>query len=157
MPSGYWHPGDTDQGTTTRPFTPSVDRLAAMARAFGVGAAMLVAALAAVSVFFAPAVTAQTGSCDDALPAELVGNYSGMACSPVWNNFVLRVSHCRREPVGCRSGVILGEPGAFLITSHRTDSAVSSSTRRAGTTCCGWCSRRCTAPGGWGWPSPRTA
>ena len=59
-----------------------------MARAFGVGAAMLVV----VSAFFAPAVTAQTGSCDDPLPTELVGNYSGMACSPVWNNFVLRVS-----------------------------------------------------------------
>lgn len=60
-----------------------------MARAFGVGVgAMLVVA----SVFFAPAVMAQTGSCDDALPAELVGNYSGLACRPVWNNFVLRVS-----------------------------------------------------------------
>ena len=58
-----------------------------MARAFGVGAAVLVV----VSAFFAPAlVTAQTGSCDDPLPTELVGNYSGMACSPVWNNFVLR-------------------------------------------------------------------
>ena len=53
--------------------------------------ALLVVALAAVSVFLAPAVTAQTSSCDDTLPTELAGNYSGMACSPVWNNFVLRV------------------------------------------------------------------
>uniref|UniRef100_A0ACD5VTQ6 Uncharacterized protein n=1 Tax=Avena sativa TaxID=4498 RepID=A0ACD5VTQ6_AVESA len=48
---------------------------------------LLVAVLAAVSVFLVPAVT---GSCDDALPTELAGNYSGMACRPVWNNFVLR-------------------------------------------------------------------
>lgn len=48
---------------------------------------LLVVVLAAVSVFLVPAVTA---SCDDELPAELAGNYSGMACSPVWNNFVLR-------------------------------------------------------------------
>lgn len=62
-----------------------------MARTSGVGALLVVVVLAAASaVFFAPAVTAQTSSCDDALPAELAGNYSGMACRPVWNNFVLR-------------------------------------------------------------------
>lgn len=30
-------------------------------------------------------------SCDDPLPAAL-SNYSGLACSPVWNNFILRYS-----------------------------------------------------------------
>jgi hypothetical protein len=54
---------------------------------------LLLVVLAAVSVFLVPAVTA---SCDDELPAELAGNYSGMACSPVWNNFVLRVRTCRQ-------------------------------------------------------------
>lgn len=50
-------------------------------------AATLLVALAVVVL--APAVMAQT--CDDELPAELAGNFSGLACAPVWNNFVLRV------------------------------------------------------------------
>ncbi|BAD73755.1 membrane protein-like [Oryza sativa Japonica Group] len=53
--------------------------------------AVLVVVLAAASVLLAPwAATAQTSSCDDALPPALAGNYSGLACRPVWNNFVLR-------------------------------------------------------------------
>ncbi|ONM39300.1 Cytochrome b561 and DOMON domain-containing protein [Zea mays] len=31
-----------------------------------------------------------TQSCDDELPAQLAGNFSGLACAPVWNSFVLR-------------------------------------------------------------------
>lgn len=59
--------------------------------------AVLVVVLAAASVLLAPwAATAQTSSCDDALPPALAGNYSGLACRPVWNNFVLRVSYPRR-------------------------------------------------------------
>uniref|UniRef100_A0A0E0C642 Cytochrome b561 and DOMON domain-containing protein n=1 Tax=Oryza meridionalis TaxID=40149 RepID=A0A0E0C642_9ORYZ len=53
--------------------------------------AVLAVVLAAASVLLAPrAATAQTSSCDDALPPALAGNYSGLACRPVWNNFVLR-------------------------------------------------------------------
>jgi hypothetical protein len=58
--------------------------------------ALLLVVLAAVSVFLAPTVTAQ--NCDDELPAELAGNYSGMACTPVWNNFVLRVRAANAPP-----------------------------------------------------------
>ncbi|XP_062217833.1 cytochrome b561 and DOMON domain-containing protein At3g61750-like [Phragmites australis] len=47
-----------------------------------------VMALLAVSALLVSAATAQT--CDDELPAQLAGNYSGLACRPVWNNFVLR-------------------------------------------------------------------
>lgn len=55
-----------------------------MARAVGV---VVVAVLVSV---LASAATAQMDSCSGDLPAALVGNYSGMACQPVWNNFVLR-------------------------------------------------------------------
>ena len=48
-----------------------------------------VGALLIVLAVLAPAATAQ--SCGDELPTQLVGNYSGLACAPVWNNFVLRV------------------------------------------------------------------
>jgi hypothetical protein len=55
-------------------------------------AVALAAGLAAVLVsMLASAATAQMDSCSGDLPAALVGNYSGMACQPVWNNFVLRV------------------------------------------------------------------
>ncbi|KAG2599807.1 cytochrome b561 and DOMON domain-containing protein At3g61750-like [Panicum virgatum] len=51
------------------------------------GRASAGALLVALAVL-APAATEQT--CGDELPPELVGNYSGLACAPVWNNFVLR-------------------------------------------------------------------
>ena len=35
--------------------------------------------------------TAQMESCNGELPPVLAANYSGLACQPVWNNFVLRV------------------------------------------------------------------
>lgn len=55
-------------------------------------AAVVAAALVAVLVsVLAPAATAQMDSCSGELPPSLVGNYSGLACQPVWNNFVLRV------------------------------------------------------------------
>jgi Cu/Zn superoxide dismutase len=55
-------------------------------------AVALAAGLAAVLVsMLASAATAQMDSCSGDLPASLVANYSGMACQPVWNNFVLRV------------------------------------------------------------------
>lgn len=59
-------------------------------------AVVAAAALAAVLVsVLAPAATAQMDSCSGELPFVLVGNYSGLACQPVWNNFVLRVCrHC---------------------------------------------------------------
>ncbi|KQK04968.1 cytochrome b561 and DOMON domain-containing protein At3g61750 [Brachypodium distachyon] len=54
-------------------------------------AAVVAAALVAVLVsVLAPAATAQMDSCSGELPPSLVGNYSGLACQPVWNNFVLR-------------------------------------------------------------------
>ncbi|KAJ1284793.1 hypothetical protein BS78_03G232400 [Paspalum vaginatum] len=53
----------------------------------GMGRASVGALLVALAVL-APAATAQ--SCDDELPPQLVGNYSGLACAPVWNSFVLR-------------------------------------------------------------------
>jgi hypothetical protein len=60
-------------------------------------AVALAAGLAAVLVsMLASAATAQMDSCSGDLPASLVGNYSGMACQPVWNNFVLRVRTCRQ-------------------------------------------------------------
>lgn len=52
--------------------------------------AYAVALLAVSASFLVSAAMAQT--CEDALPPELVGNYSGLACRPVWNNYVLRVS-----------------------------------------------------------------
>ncbi|EES03440.1 cytochrome b561 and DOMON domain-containing protein At3g61750 [Sorghum bicolor] len=54
----------------------------AMGRA---SAATLLVALAVLAL----AVMAQA-TCDDELPAQLAGNFSGLACAPVWNNFVLR-------------------------------------------------------------------
>jgi hypothetical protein len=59
-----------------------------MARAVVLAGAAMAAVLISV---LAPAATAQMDSCSGDLPAVLVGNYSGMACQPVWNNFVLRV------------------------------------------------------------------
>lgn len=55
------------------------------------------AAAALVLVGLATAATAQMQSCNEELPPMLVANYSGLACQPVWNNFVLRV--CRPLPV----------------------------------------------------------
>jgi hypothetical protein len=54
------------------------------ARAAAVAAALVLVGLAATG-------TAQMESCNEQLPPVLVGNYSGLACQPVWNNFVLRV------------------------------------------------------------------
>jgi hypothetical protein len=47
------------------------------------------AAVAVLVVAFAAAAAAQE-SCNTELPGVLVGNYSGLNCQPVWNNFVLR-------------------------------------------------------------------
>ncbi|KAF6991801.1 hypothetical protein CFC21_008847 [Triticum aestivum] len=58
-----------------------------MARAVAAAAAALAAVLVSV---LAPAAMAQMDSCSGDLPFALVGNYSGLACQPVWNNFVLR-------------------------------------------------------------------
>ncbi|KAK3138049.1 hypothetical protein QOZ80_5AG0363810 [Eleusine coracana subsp. coracana] len=46
--------------------------------------------VALVLVGFASAATAQMQSCNEELPPMLVGNYTGLACQPIWNNFVLR-------------------------------------------------------------------
>ncbi|GJN15169.1 hypothetical protein PR202_gb02062 [Eleusine coracana subsp. coracana] len=53
-----------------------------MARAAAVAALVLVG--------LASAATAQMQSCNEELPPMLVGNYTGLACQPIWNNFVLR-------------------------------------------------------------------
>ncbi|CAM0150632.1 unnamed protein product [Urochloa decumbens] len=53
----------------------------------GIGRCASVGALLVALAVLAPAVTA---TCDDELPTQLVGNYSGLACTPVWNTFVLR-------------------------------------------------------------------
>ncbi|CAN6332069.1 unnamed protein product [Urochloa humidicola] len=53
-------------------------------------AAAVVVAAALVAVCLASVATAQMESCNDVLPPVLVANYSGLACQPVWNNFVLR-------------------------------------------------------------------
>jgi hypothetical protein len=58
-----------------------------MARAYAV------ALLAVSAVLLVSVATAQT--CADELPPQLVSNYSGLACSPVWNNYVLRVRSSR--------------------------------------------------------------
>lgn len=55
------------------------------------------AALVVVVVGLASSVaTAQMESCNAELPPVLVANYSGLACQPVWNNFVLRVRTPKR-------------------------------------------------------------
>uniref|UniRef100_A0A0E0L5J3 Cytochrome b561 and DOMON domain-containing protein n=1 Tax=Oryza punctata TaxID=4537 RepID=A0A0E0L5J3_ORYPU len=54
-----------------------------------VSMARAAAAVAVLVVAFAAAATAQE-SCNTELPGVLVGNYSGLNCQPVWNNFVLR-------------------------------------------------------------------
>jgi hypothetical protein len=54
-------------------------------------AARAAAVVALVLVGLASTATAQMESCNEELPPVLVGNYSGLACQPVWNNFVLRV------------------------------------------------------------------
>jgi hypothetical protein len=62
------------------------------------------AAAALVVVALASVATAQMESCNDVLPPVLVANYSGLACQPVWNNFVLRVrTHARRPPATRRA------------------------------------------------------
>jgi hypothetical protein len=52
-------------------------------------AASVVAALIVLGV--ASVATAQLETCNGDLPPVLAANYSGLACQPVWNNFVLRV------------------------------------------------------------------
>lgn len=51
-------------------------------------ASVVVGALLVALAVLAPAVTA---TCNEELPPQLVGNYSGLACAPVWNSFFLRV------------------------------------------------------------------
>jgi hypothetical protein len=58
--------------------------MAARAAAVAVAATLVLVGLAATGA-------AQMESCNEQLPPVLVGNYSGLACQPVWNNFVLRV------------------------------------------------------------------
>jgi len=50
-----------------------------------------VAAAALVVLGLASLAAAQMESCNGELPPVLAANYSGLACQPVWNNFVLRV------------------------------------------------------------------
>jgi hypothetical protein len=61
-----------------------------MARA----AASVAAALLVVLGVAASVATAQMETCSGDLPPVLAANYSGLACQPVWNNFVLRVRTC---------------------------------------------------------------
>ncbi|KAG2625879.1 cytochrome b561 and DOMON domain-containing protein At3g61750-like [Panicum virgatum] len=49
-----------------------------------------VAAAALVVLGLASLAAAQMESCNGELPPVLAANYSGLACQPVWNNFVLR-------------------------------------------------------------------
>lgn len=58
------------------------------------------AAVAVLVVAFAAAAAAQE-SCNTELPGVLVGNYSGLNCQPVWNNFVLRVSGFSHRHCSC--------------------------------------------------------
>ena len=46
--------------------------------------------LALILVLGAAIGAARAQSCDEELPASL-SNYSGLACSAVWNNYILRV------------------------------------------------------------------
>jgi hypothetical protein len=62
------------------------------------GSVVRAAAAALVFVALASAATAQMESCNGELPPVLAANYSGLACQPVWNNFVLRV-RTRAAPV----------------------------------------------------------
>jgi hypothetical protein len=71
----------------------------AMGRA---SAATLLVALAVLAL----AVMAQA-TCDDELPAQLAGNFSGLACAPVWNNFVLRVCSTSRHCYDPRDSCLL--------------------------------------------------
>ena len=50
-----------------------------------------VAATLLVVLGVASVATAQLETCNGDLPPVLAANYSGLACQPVWNNFVLRV------------------------------------------------------------------
>ena len=50
-----------------------------------------VAATLLVVLGVASVATAQLETCNGDLPPMLAANYSGLACQPVWNNFVLRV------------------------------------------------------------------
>jgi len=50
-----------------------------------------VAAALVVVLGVASVATAQLETCNGDLPPVLAANYSGLACQPVWNNFVLRV------------------------------------------------------------------
>lgn len=113
------------------------------------GAASVGTLLVALAVL-APAVMAQ--SCDDELPAQLAGNFSGLACAPVWNNFVLRyvvplaiATIC--EILGTWRS-ICGDPVWLRLASPLAPLAetpllfMGCSTQR--TMCCGWCCRPCT-------------
>lgn len=46
--------------------------------------------LALILALGAAVGAARAQSCEEDLPASLT-NYSGLACAPVWNNFILRV------------------------------------------------------------------
>lgn len=60
-----------------------------------------VAAALVVVLGVASVATAQMETCNGDLPPVLAANYSGLACQPVWNNFVLRVRACAVTMLFC--------------------------------------------------------